>query len=369
MCGENSNVNLKIMQHFWGILVFLLTLTSCGTLRVNNTSDFSTISEIKDLEGYYLNRTNNGSILSCFNIREYADFVTLTSDNPNEIKLTYYNSDSLTKQERIFPGTMKKKYFEIYFSKLQFFIPLIYGIYDIDRIRIGKTKDGKLLIRNLEEKSGHWLVIGGGYSVETPFVFSCAKEYKGYIPTHENGLWGYSDSSGTIVIPGKYDFASIFETDVARVKLNNKWGLINRQGEEITSVKYDRISRIDTLSYPPIFRANIGEKAGFLDTNGHETVPVIYDYIGRSIMSPDRLFHIQLGDKKGFADRTQVVIPAIYSETLDLNEKKVAGKRDGTYFIMDMQGYEYEVKRSILGLWNAKPETKRKILFEEPHIE
>jgi hypothetical protein len=86
-------------------------------------------------------------------------------------------------------------------------------------------------------------------------------------------------------------------------------------------------------------------------------------------MSPDRLFHIRLGDKKGFADRTQVVIPAIYSETLDLNEKKVAGKRDGTYFIMDMQGYEYEVKRSILGLWNAKPETKRKILFEEPHIE
>ena len=358
------------MKYILKILIFAFAFTSCGTMRFSKTSDFSTTSEVKDLEGFYLNHTNNGSILSCFNIyREYADFVTLTSDNPNEIKLTYYNSDSSAKQERIFSGKMKKNYFEIYFSKLQFFIPLIYGIYDIDRIRIGKTKDGKLLIRNFLDTSGHLLVIAGGYARETPYIFSCTKEYKDYIPTHESGLWGYYDSLGNSVIPRKYDFASIFEIDVARVKLNNKWGLINRQGEEITPIKYDYISRIDTLSYPPIFRANIGEKVGVLDTNGNETIPVIYNDISSSMTSPNKLFYIQLGDKTGFADRTQVVMPAIYSVLLDFNENKAVGKRNGEYFIIDMQGYEYEAKLSFWGFWSAKPETKRKILFEEQNIE
>ena len=83
------------MRYFLGIFIFILTLTSCGTMKRFKTSDFSTINNVKEVEGYYLNRAERRSILSCFNIREYADFVTIASENPNEIKLIFYNDSSI----------------------------------------------------------------------------------------------------------------------------------------------------------------------------------------------------------------------------------------------------------------------------------
>ena len=338
------------------------------------TSDFASINDTKSLEGYYLNRikTDNytRSILSCFQINDctdytdsahYADFVSIVSENPNEIKLIYYNDSA--KQEKVFTGEMKKNYFEIYFSKRQFFIPLLFSSCDIERIRVGKSKDGKLLIRDFSDQSGNLLFLMGGYSYETPYVFSYSTEYKDYIPIQQSGLWGYSDSLGNIVIPAKYDFASIFEQNVARVKLNNKWGLINKQGEEVTPIKYDKISLIDTLSAPSIFRVSVGKKTGMLDINGNELIPIIYDYMGYLFSEPNRLFVIRLGDKWGYANRTQVVIPAIYSE--------IVGnllKRDGKYYMTDIYGNEYETR----GIWLMRDpilKTKRKIQLDEQKIE
>ena len=351
------------MKHILKILISMLVFTSCGTMRFNKTSDFSEISNVKDLEGYYLNRVYGANMLSYFNVQEYADFVKISSENPNEIKLTYYN-DSI-KQERIFTGQMKGKYFEIYFSKKQFFIPIIISTCDIDRIRIGKSKDGKLLIKKFVDQSSNLLIMGGGIAGETPTIFPHAKEYKHYIPILENGLWGYSDTSGNIVIPPKYDFTSIFEHGVARVKLNNKWGLINLQGEEITTFKYDKISLIDTVRQPYIFRVYIGKKTGIVDANGIELIPVIYDEIGY-FFSPDALAAIRLRDKWGYALRTRVVIPAIYSEIYSHYGWQLMVKRNKKRYIVDIEGYEYEAE----GIW-MKPiqSTARKVQLEEQEIE
>ena len=398
------------MKHVLKILIFAFVFTSCGTMRINKTSDFSRIKDAKDLEGYYLNRMDRRSILSCFGIREYADFVTIVSENPNEIKLVYYNDS--TKQEQVFAGQMKEQFFEFYLSKKQFYIPLIYSSIDIDRIRIGKSKDGKLLIRNLVEQIGNLLFFAGGYSIETPFQFSDANEYKSYIPIEENGLWGYSDTLGRVVIPAKYDFARIFECGVAGVKLDNKWGLINTQGEEITSLKYDHISSIDTIQSPPIFKVYIDEKTGILDINGNEIIPVIYDYIEPprlssidTIQSPrtfkvyidektgildingneiipviydfieypllsDGLSLIRLGDKSGYANHTGVLVPTIYSEAYYFFGKYTQVKRDGKYYMIDKEGYEYEAKGN--GIWRTRTpilNTKRKIELDSQILE
>jgi hypothetical protein len=396
------------MKHILKTLIFAFVFTSCGTMRFNKTSDFAKIKDVKDLEGYYLNFGDGDgkSILSCFNVREYADFVTIASDNPKEIKLIYFNGS--TKQEQVFKGRMKKKFFEIYFSKLQIIIPPILSIIDIDRIRIGKTKDGKLLIRNLIDQNGNLLVITGPYSVEDAYIFSYADEHKSYTPIQDNGLWGYIDTSGHIVIPAKYDFATIFKNGIAAVKLNDKWGFINTQGKEFIPVKYDSLSlhgfetmfehgiayvklndkwglintqgeeitpiRYDNISLsfmdnylqsPPIFRVSIGEKTGILDVNGNEIIPVIYDYIGSSL-STNELTTIRLDDKWGFANRSGVVIPAIYStKSYSVFGKYIQVQRDGKYYIIDNEGYEYEAKGD--GFWKMRDpnlNTKKKIQLE-----
>lgn len=64
--------------------------------------------------------------------------------------------------------------------------------------------------------------------------------------------WCVEDLDGNRIVPyGKYDWIDGFDSGLARVKIgkepnnkaknNNKWGIINEQGEEVLPVEYDNI--------------------------------------------------------------------------------------------------------------------------------
>ncbi|MBC8111037.1 MAG: WG repeat-containing protein [Verrucomicrobia bacterium] len=330
------------------LLIVILTLSSCGTMRFSKTSDFGSINDIKQLDGYYLNRANSGkgNILRCFNIHEYADFVSITSIGTDKLKLVYDNDSA--KQERIFTLETKKKYFELYFSKQELIIPIIYSSISIDRIRIGKTKNGKLLIRKFVEQGGNLLLLGAGYSQKERSEFEYSTAYTSYIPVQKNGVWGYADSSGKTIIPLKYDFACIFDHNTARVRLNNKWGVINEKGEEIVPLKYD-VVKIDTFYTPTVFRVYAEKKEGVIDINGNELIPVIYDYIDDQLPT-DGLARIRLDDMWGFANRMKVIIPPIYLEAWYRTGSMAEVRRDGKNYFVDKDGYEYPTK----GFWTMR---------------
>ena len=52
--------------------------------------------------------------------------------------------------------------------------------------------------------------------------------------------WGYTDLDNNLIIDYKYDYASEFKSSVAKVKLNNKYALINNTGKVISD-NYDAI--------------------------------------------------------------------------------------------------------------------------------
>jgi hypothetical protein len=293
-----------------------------------------------------------------FNIRDYADFVTINLENDTTIKLMYYNDS--TYNERLFNGKMTNKYFEIYFSKKSFLIPLIFSSNDIDRIRIGISKERKLLIRNFINLSGNILFFGGGMEYEDPYMFDRIYKYKNLIPAKLNDKWGYADSAGNLVIPNIYDFTRIFEKDVAGVKFEGKWGLINKYGETIIPFKYDWISLMDTLSQPHICMAYKDEKVGVFDISGKEIIPVIYDEIKFYF---ERII-IRLNDKYGIATRSSgIVIPAIYSKIWYMQTMRNGGilvKRNEKYYAVDMDGYEYDT-RGIGIMRDLIKSSKRKI--------
>lgn len=57
-----------------------------------------------------------------------------------------------------------------------------------------------------------------------------------------NGLCGYMDSKGNLIIPYKYDFIGNFSKQgVAVVKKGSKFGLVNLKGAEVLPPKYDAI--------------------------------------------------------------------------------------------------------------------------------
>ena len=54
-----------------------------------------------------------------------------------------------------------------------------------------------------------------------------------------NGKWGYIDKTGKEIIPLKYDSAESFSKGLARVRLNGKWGYVDKTGKVVISAKYN----------------------------------------------------------------------------------------------------------------------------------
>lgn len=86
---------------------------------------------------------------------------------------------------------------------------------------------------------------------------------------------GFCYSDGSIAIDVKYDYAYPFLADITLIKLNNKWGFINKQGKEIVSPKYDDVligEAIESLMLriEDIWPVSIDGNWGFVNKQGHE---------------------------------------------------------------------------------------------------
>ncbi|MDR3227382.1 MAG: WG repeat-containing protein [Prevotellaceae bacterium] len=68
-----------------------------------------------------------------------------------------------------------------------------------------------------------------------------AQNAKDYAIVKLNGKYGLIDKSGNEVISCKYDYVSLFRENLALVKLNRKWGFINKTDNEVIPLKYDKI--------------------------------------------------------------------------------------------------------------------------------
>lgn len=98
-----------------------------------------------------------------------------------------------------------------------------------------------------------------------------------------NGLYGYKDEKGKIVIPARYVTATYFYDgiDKAWVYLNSKFALINKKGKLITPFKYSYVNFFSegmaVVAVNTKFMA-AGGGYGFVDKNGKEVIPTIYDH-------------------------------------------------------------------------------------------
>ena len=192
------------------ILIFFiisLSLSSCGTFRINKTSDFGKIKDLSELNGTYrnedtpltktqstlrfffgtsVNRLQLLQLVGCLEcldediktaiaIRNSIDSVTIQFPDNHTLLVSFSANGTVLSTE--LKGKKKRKYFEIYSHKEQFIIPLIYGHVSVGRLRIGRyKKTNDLLIRNLSEQMGWLLFIAGGYGGERPYVYRKLEE-------------------------------------------------------------------------------------------------------------------------------------------------------------------------------------------------
>ena len=98
----------------------------------------------------------------------------------------------------------------------------------------------------------------------------------------ENGLWGYADTAGNIVIPIQYTSAQSFRLGLAKVELKGKLGVIRPDGKVLIAAEYDTLN---SVGYG-VYMAQRGDYWGLLSivpfSNGlggetQELYPCTYD--------------------------------------------------------------------------------------------
>ena len=65
--------------------------------------------------------------------------------------------------------------------------------------------------------------------------------YGGFARVKLNEKWGFINKEGKEIIGCKYDNVKYFHEGLVGIKLNNKWGFIDRKGVEIIECKYDNV--------------------------------------------------------------------------------------------------------------------------------
>ena len=72
---------------------------------------------------------------------------------------------------------------------------------------------------------------------------------EGMAKASENGLWGFADSSGKVVIPIQYQSVLDFTLGTALVRINNKMGLIRQDGTYLIQPEYGTLLPLDCGLY------------------------------------------------------------------------------------------------------------------------
>ena len=107
---------------------------------------------------------------------------------------------------------------------------------------------------------------------------------EGLAKASENGLWGFADATGRVVIPIQYQSVLDFTLGTALVRSNNKMGLIRQDGLSLIPPEYDTL---ENLGYG-LYLAQKGNQWGvvsmlpFPDEQGgttQEFFPFVYDAV------------------------------------------------------------------------------------------
>lgn len=97
-----------------------------------------------------------------------------------------------------------------------------------------------------------------------------------------NGLYGYKDDKGKIVIPAQYVTATYFFTGVDKAWVYNgtKFALIDKKNKLIIPFKYSYVNffqeGLAVVATNTKFM-EVGGNYGFVNKNGKEIIPLIYD--------------------------------------------------------------------------------------------
>ena len=149
-----------------------------------------------------------------------------------------------------------------------------------------------------------------------------------------NGKWGFIDKTGREVIPCKYDWVNLFLKGLAKVCLNWKWGFVDTTGKEVIPCKYDEVN----VFSKGLSAVRLNGKYGFVDTTGREICPCKYDWVTDFC---EGLARVQLNDKMGIIDKSgREICPCKYDSIYNFKDGLSKVSLNGKFGYIDKTGKE-----------------------------
>ena len=376
---------------FFSILVsFLYSCKVSEMVKIDNVSMlngryYTKSVPHKETQGEYQNH-----LLRLLNVIEDirpSYYIDLEFEDNEKLKISYpiYKNDTTLVETRYLHGKKRRKYWEVYFENESVNIPFIYGRVIKDRVRIGKNTKNQLLMEKFTNNEGWVLFLGDGYALKSKNVFYHYKDYPNIKPFEEKGLWG-AVLGEEIVVQPKYEITEVFEQKYIKAKINGKWSLLDQRGKEIIPPKYDDVSNIDRGT-KSVFYVVKDEKTGIVNKQGEEITPIDYDVISEG---EKEVFVLTQGDLQGVLFKQKILVPSIYEsingyglkigqyKNMKPGRRYYNAQRDGKKYVLDDQGKEYEleeteiqsIRKALLhGMsapkYSIKQETVRKVSLNE----
>lgn len=166
-----------------------------------------------------------------------------------------------------------------------------------------------------------------------------------------DGKWGYVNKKGDLSIPPQYEFARNFSQGRGFVQSGDRWGYINTAGETIVPYIYEDSGEFGQFSsgLAAVRREN---KWGYIDRHGNLVIPMMYE---EAYPFSEGFGLVRSDTQYGFIGKDNSNrLPFIYTDASSFSNKLAAVKRNGYWGYVNVNG-----KYSIPPLYNwASPFVK-----------
>jgi hypothetical protein len=154
-------------------------------------------------------------------------------------------------------------------------------------------------------------------------------EYEGMRKVNKNNKAGFINSAGTLVIPIEYDAANNFMEGLCAVQMKGKIGFIDKTNKLVIPFIFEGVGAGFQQGNCIIYG---GKKSWMIDKTGRQTTARKYDAIAFN----GRFGMAFLDNKWGFINLDgKEVIPLIYDYIYNIGEGLVGAKKDGKFGYID----------------------------------